>query len=221
MRMTRIKPNCDKTTDIMKTKSLLTTCYALAFGAQLAAAQGTAFTYQGRLNDGGNAANGNYDLKFSLYDALTGGSLVAVPVTNSPVVISNGAFSVRLDFGGAFTGPARFLELGTRSNGVAATFTVLTPRQELTPTPYAITAENLDGTLAASQLTGTLPAAILSGSYGNALTVTNAANLVGGSGAGLTADADVEVDDEAEFPRARLRQARHRPSSRRPRKAAP
>ena len=32
-------------------------------------AQGTAFMYQGRLNDGGNPANGNYDLRFAIYDS--------------------------------------------------------------------------------------------------------------------------------------------------------
>ena len=40
--------------------------------SQLASAhaQGTAFTYQGRLNDGANPANGDYDLRFAIYDAL-------------------------------------------------------------------------------------------------------------------------------------------------------
>ena len=32
-------------------------------------AQGTAFTYQGRLNDGGSPATGNYDLTFALYNS--------------------------------------------------------------------------------------------------------------------------------------------------------
>ena len=34
-------------------------------------AQGTAFTYQGRLNVGTNGANGVYDLRFALFDAVT------------------------------------------------------------------------------------------------------------------------------------------------------
>ena len=37
-------------------------------------AQGTAFTYQGRLNDGGAPANGTYDLTFALFDEATGGA---------------------------------------------------------------------------------------------------------------------------------------------------
>ena|SRR6185369_16982810 len=41
--------------------------------------QGTAFTYQGRLNDNGNAANGIYDLRFTIYDAGGGSNVVAGP----------------------------------------------------------------------------------------------------------------------------------------------
>ena len=33
-------------------------------------AQGTAFTYQGLLNDDASPANGSYDLRFAIYDAL-------------------------------------------------------------------------------------------------------------------------------------------------------
>ena len=41
-----------------------------------AAAQTTAFTYQGRLTDGGTSANGNYDLQFVLWDSSSGGSQI-------------------------------------------------------------------------------------------------------------------------------------------------
>ncbi len=33
-------------------------------------AQGTAFTYNGRLNDGTNPATGSYDLTFTLYNIM-------------------------------------------------------------------------------------------------------------------------------------------------------
>jgi hypothetical protein len=149
-------------------------------------AQGTAFTYQGRLNANGAPANGVYDFRFTVWDANSGGSIIAGPVTNSPVAVSNGLFVVNLDFGGGvFTGPARWLLIGTRTNGAAVDFTPLSPRQELTPTPYAITSENLAGTLPASQLTGTLPAGLLSGVYGGALTLNNAGNSFTGNGSGL------------------------------------
>src|ERR1700731_4826802 len=64
-----------------------------------AGAQGTAFTYQGQLNDGGNPANGSYDLRFSLFTVPSGGSLAYGFLTNSATAVSNGLFTVVLDFG--------------------------------------------------------------------------------------------------------------------------
>lgn len=101
-------------------------------------AQGTAFTYHGRLNQNGSPATGNYDLRFTIYDAAGGLGIVAGPLTQGGVGITNGLFTTTLDFGAnIFTGPGRWLEIMTRTNG-AATFTPLKPRQLLTPTPYAI-----------------------------------------------------------------------------------
>jgi hypothetical protein len=65
-------------------------------------------------------------------------------------------------------------------------FTTLTARQQLTPTPYAITASNLTGTLPAGQLSGALPSANLVGTYSAAVTLNNVGNNFSGSGAGLT-----------------------------------
>ena len=48
--------------------------------AKLSTTIGTAFTYQGRLADGGNPANGVYDFQFELYDAETNGVQVGSPV---------------------------------------------------------------------------------------------------------------------------------------------
>jgi hypothetical protein len=150
----------------------------VAIALRQAAAQGTAFTYQGRLNDGGAPATGTYDLQFALFSVSSGGSAVAGPVTNSGVAVSNGLFSVVLDFGSLpfSTGAQRWLELGARTNGGGA-FTALGPRQQLTATPYAITAGNL---------TGTLPNAGLSGTYTTPVVLSNAGNAFSGSGAGLT-----------------------------------
>src|SRR2546423_8442086 len=122
---------------------------ALALGSLLSAinyplstsAQGTAFTYQGRLNDGNAPASGIYDLRFALYDAPTNGNPVGVAITNAPVPVSNGLFTVTLDFGpGFFDGNPRWLEVGVRSNGVNAGHMPLTPRQALNSTPYAVRA---------------------------------------------------------------------------------
>ena len=136
--------------------------WILATGA--VSAQSTALTYQGRLAVGTNAATGIYDLRFGLFDALSSGASVGPTLTNSALAVSNGFFTATLDFtNGAFPGADRWLEIGVRTN-VSGAFTTLTPRQKITPTPYAITASNLTGALPASQLSGTVPDARLSAS---------------------------------------------------------
>src|SRR2546425_6218501 len=109
-------------------------------------AQTTSFTYQGKLTDGGTAANGNYDLQFTLWDAAAGGTQqpagAPVTVTRSSVAVSSGIFTVQLDFGAtAFPGADRFLEISARPSG-AGSFTTLAPRQPITSTPYAIRSLN-------------------------------------------------------------------------------
>ena len=103
-------------------------------------AQGTAFTYQGRLSSGGASANGLYDFKFRLYDSINATSDFVGPITNSAVNVSNGLFTAVLDFGGdVFTGhPNFFLEIWVRPTGASTDFFTLSPRQHITPTPYAI-----------------------------------------------------------------------------------
>ena len=144
--------------------------------------------YQGRLNDSGSPANGNYDLRFTIYDSTNiPGTVIAGPLTNSATAVSNGLFTVTLDFGpGTFTGPARWLDIGVRTNGSVNTFTSLSPRQPILAVPYAIfanTASNLSGSLPAAQLSGTLPASAFAG-YTNTVALTNGANLFSGSFSG-------------------------------------
>ena len=137
---------------------------ALLLGVQQVTAQDTAFTYQGQLQNNGSPANGLYDLRFMVWDALTNGNMVAGPLTNSATGVTNGLFTVTLDFGpGVFTGPARWLELDVRTNGSGA-FTTLLPLQQFLPMPYSImanTASNLLGTLPAAQVVGNLALAQL------------------------------------------------------------
>ncbi len=61
-------------------------------------AQTTAFTYQGRLNDSGQPANGSYDLVFSLFPASTGTNQISGRITNTATPVNSGLFSVALDF---------------------------------------------------------------------------------------------------------------------------
>lgn len=125
----------------MKTQSLLMAAFMMA-GLVSGKTQGTGFTYQGRLNDGAKSADGIYDLRFTIFDSSGGPGIVAGPLTKSPVGVTNGLFTSVLDPGtGVFTGADRWLEIGVRTNGGGA-FTALSPRQKLTPTPYAIFAPN-------------------------------------------------------------------------------
>src|SRR5713101_3024753 len=97
-------------------------------------AQGTAFTYQGRLNENGSPANGAYDLRFSLYDAASNGNAIGGLVTNAATSVTNGLFVAVLDFGPAlFDGRDRWLEISVRTNGSLDAFGTLSPRQPITP----------------------------------------------------------------------------------------
>lgn len=161
-----------KKTILSATLSLL--CMLVPWAFVTAHAQGSAFTYQGRLSDGVNPANGIYQLQFALLDAASAGTVIAGPLTNSVVAVSNGLFTVSLDFGlAAFSGDNRWLELGVRTNGSAAAFTLLAPRQPISATPYALRAavagsvSNLNGgTIAPGSITGLQLA-------GNAVTAAN------------------------------------------------
>ncbi|MHC4544917.1 MAG: hypothetical protein ACYSYL_10375 [Planctomycetota bacterium] len=103
---------------------------------------GTAFTYQGRLIDANNIADGLYDFEFKLFnDPCTSGQLGSTIDINDLDVIE-GYFTVELDFGGVFDGDARWLEIAVRPGDSNGSFNILMPRQELTPTPYSIYAEN-------------------------------------------------------------------------------
>ena len=109
-----------------------------------AVSMGTAFTYQGRLNDGGSPADGIYEMEFKLFDSIAGLNQMGFTVSFRSIEVVDGYFTVVLDFGnGVFTGDARWLEIGIRQEGTADPFATLIPRQEVTPTPYAIYAESV------------------------------------------------------------------------------
>ena len=157
-------------------------------------AQGTAFTYQGRLSASGNPASGSYDFRFRLASDALGNNYVGSPVTTNAVPVANGLFTVALDFGGVFSGSSYWLEIDVRTNG-AGGYAILSPLQPITPAPYAITAENLNGTVPVSQLSGTVPLAQLpsvvltnneSGVALGSLTLNGNLNLLAtSSGAGI------------------------------------
>jgi hypothetical protein len=134
----------------MRTK-ILSACFLLfatfcEFSHAAPFALGTAFRYQGSLQQGAERVNGIFDLYFELYDAPGGGTFLrAVEIEEAEV--TNGLFQVDLDFGpGIFNGQARWLQISV--DGVA-----LTPRQPLTPVPYSILGATVpDGSITTSKL---------------------------------------------------------------------
>jgi hypothetical protein len=133
----------------MKTKTVVEFLAAATWlaGGTAMFAQTTAFTYHGRLNNSGVPVTGLYDMRFAVYDANATGQLVAGPLPLYALAVTNGLFTARLDFGAeVFTGPARWLEISVAQAGVG-NFEMLSPRQELTSSPYAIRAQTA-GTVA-------------------------------------------------------------------------
>ena len=112
--------------------------------ANISAPTGTQFTYQGHLSDGSAAANGLYDFEFKLYDAAAAGAQIGSTATAGDVAVNDGIFTVAIGFGsGAFGGGARWLQIGVRPGNSGGAYTPLTPRQQLTPAPYALAMPNV------------------------------------------------------------------------------
>jgi len=105
---------------------------------------GKAFSYQGYLEQGGRPADGLYDLIFSLYDAPSEGQQCGGHVLLLHTPVTDGQFSVMLDFDVAFQGEQRFLEIAVRGPDDGG-YTTLEPRQEIGAVPYAQCAQILHG----------------------------------------------------------------------------
>lgn len=104
----------------------------------MGSAQTTKFNYQGKLNEGGTVATGTYSMKFSLYDADAAGTQIGSTITETSVAVTNGIFSVVLDFGSSpFAGGARFLEVEVKKASDSS-YTTLSPRQQIMSSPYSL-----------------------------------------------------------------------------------
>lgn len=131
------------------TKIFWLTIILLAFSATVFA-QTTAFTYQGRFNDTSvpSPTNGTYNMQFALYTTQGGGTYLGSPITIPNVQVTNGIFTVTLDFDAGnptsfFGGGSRFLEIRVFDTATSAYIT-LNPQQEITSTPYAIRAKSAE-----------------------------------------------------------------------------
>jgi len=104
-----------------------------------ASAQSTPFTYQGKLSVNGSPTTGNYEMRFTLEDV--DGFGLGTPVTIPSVTVTQGIFTVQLDFGSTYFDQSdRFLKIEIRQAGnpMPPPFTLLTPRQQITPAPKAV-----------------------------------------------------------------------------------
>src|SRR5689334_22189357 len=103
-----------------------------------AAAQPTAFTYQGRLKNGAQPAAGLHDFRFTLFNVASGGVEVAPPQCADNVAVTEGLFTTAIDFGQQFvTTEPRFLQIEVRADtglncSNLAGLVTLGPRQALT-----------------------------------------------------------------------------------------
>ncbi len=158
---------------LTRMKSCFTALAMLVCAAMSLRAQTTTFTYQGMLSSGANVVTGPYDFRFRLFDVNS--NVVAGPLTNAPVGVTNGLFTVTLDFGaGIFDGSTRTLEIGVRTNGDTNAYSVLSPRQALTSVPYSIQSLNASNAVA---LTAPLQATNLAGTISNSLLSSTVAIL--------------------------------------------
>ena len=152
----------------------------LSQGRAVAAPVGSEFSYQGVVQKNDIGINGACSIRFTLYDAVTGGSLVGAPNPNTiAATAANGLFTATLDFGAsAFNGTARWLQIEVEPQG-DQTYTLLTPRQPLTPVPYAMYALNGTAGSLALPFSGSVSAPNV-----NAFGVTN----TGSGGTGVRGD---------------------------------
>ena len=135
-------------------------------------------SYQGFLSTGGvPVADGNYTLKFEIFDVTAGGTAL-YSETQSGVALSQGSFSVIIGSVTPLTLPFNvpyFLEVtATAGPGIGSPLT-FSPRAELTSAPYALQSLSLQGP--GSEATGT---ASVAGGENNTASGTH--SIVAGGG---------------------------------------
>ncbi len=172
-------------------------------------AQTTAFTYQGKLTDGGAAASGQYDFKFTVFGADVGGIPVSGDIFLENVQVTSGIFTVNLNFGAApFDSPTdNHLEISVRPGASVGAFTLLSPRQRITSSPYSIkalkanSADSLSPSCALCVTDGQIMAidgAKVTGTVNNAVTAANVSGIVpitnGGTGSTTKNFVDLTTD---------------------------
>lgn len=87
------------------------------------------FNYQGKLEQNGYPANGNFAMTFSLWDAASGGNQIGATISEPAWPVQNGVFSINLDFDGAFDDQQSWLEVSINGD--------VLPRQAIATAPVA------------------------------------------------------------------------------------
>ena len=122
------------------------------------------------------------DFQLGLWDALTSGTQVGSTLTWTSVAVSEGLFTVQLDFGvNAFNGNARWLETAVRCPSGGGVYNTLSPRQPLTPAPYSLYSANadlLDGLHSAAFQQHAHNLVVVAKSGGDFTTITDALNSI-------------------------------------------
>lgn len=145
---------------------------------------GTSFTYQGQLTDQGVPANGQYDTRFALFTAASGGAAVdSIELDNQAV--AGGLLNASLDFTDApYNGQALWVEVSLRAAG-SSSFTTLSPRQSISATPYALYA--LSGNPGPQGVPGVQGPPGVAGPPGPSLTLPFAQTISSAASAAFTA----------------------------------
>jgi trimeric autotransporter adhesin len=132
----------------------------------------TSFTYQGFLRTLTGATDGLHDFRFVLYTASEDGESVGAPVDRVGVEVSEGRFTVPVDFGiEVFEQPDLWLEISLRPHDAELEFNRLVPRQKITPVPYALQARRA-GHAAQADLALALPPGAVTGANLAEATIT-------------------------------------------------
>ncbi|HUS72462.1 MAG TPA: hypothetical protein VMY06_05290 [Sedimentisphaerales bacterium] len=129
----------------MRTVKILVILVVVLFGRVFVEAEpvGTGFTYQGRLIDANSPADGLYDFQFRLYNDPCTGTQQGSTIDINDLDVIDGYFTVELDFGSdVFNGDARWLQIAVMPGDSMGRMTILSPQQEITPTPYALYARS-------------------------------------------------------------------------------
>jgi hypothetical protein len=135
----------------------------------------TAFTYQGLLKQSGSPVTDLCDFQFALYNAVSGVGQIGATQTKSTVTVRNGLFAVTLDFGPAFQGDKNWLDIQARCPS-SGSYVALSPRQQMTATPYALGLPGLHTEMNAESPN------IIGGRIGNFLTPGVVGAVIGGGG---------------------------------------